>query len=127
MGPPETKLKTPKKNVRYAASRPPSGNASRNVRTAPNYHSFAIAQVFPDDFHLATLEIFLSAVGKLQSNVNVKEIIIALMNRISNYSMCVLSSLVAGTHQEAISCQKTNQSNFQFSKGHKQKNPWCLG
>lgn len=54
---------------------------------AQEYLMDCIIQVFPDDFHLATLEIFLSAVSKLQSNVNVKDIIIALMNRISNYAL----------------------------------------
>lgn len=38
-----------------------------------------IIQVFPDDFHLRSLDPFLSATAKLQKNVNVKQIVISLV------------------------------------------------
>ena len=38
-------------------------------------------QVFPDDFHLQTLTPFLRACAELHANVNVKNIIIALIDR----------------------------------------------
>jgi len=46
-----------------------------------------VIQVFPDDFHLATLEVFLETCGQLQERVNVKEVIITLMQRLANYAM----------------------------------------
>lgn len=38
-------------------------------------------QVFPDEFHLQTLNPFLRACAELHQNVNVKNIIIALIDR----------------------------------------------
>jgi vacuolar protein sorting-associated protein 35 len=45
-----------------------------------------ITQVFPDEFHLHTLDHFLSATGRLNPNVNVKAIIIGMMDRLSAYA-----------------------------------------
>jgi len=53
---------------------------------AQEYLMDCVIQVFPDIFHLQTLETFLSTCGQLQENVNVKDIIITLMDRLSNYA-----------------------------------------
>jgi len=53
---------------------------------AQEYLMDVVIQVFPDDFHLSTLETFLGTCSQLQKNVNVKDIIIALMNRLSNFA-----------------------------------------
>lgn len=45
-----------------------------------------IIQVFPAEFHLQTLETFLSTVAQLQENVNVKDILIGLMNRLATFA-----------------------------------------
>lgn len=45
-----------------------------------------ITQVFPDDFHLRTLQPFLSATAQLHPKVNVKQIIIALIDRLAAYA-----------------------------------------
>ena len=45
-----------------------------------------ITQVFPDEFHLHTLDQFLSATARLNPNVNVKAIVIGIMDRLSNYA-----------------------------------------
>lgn len=45
-----------------------------------------VIQVFPDDYHLATLETFLGTINQLQKTVNAKNIIIALMNRLSHFA-----------------------------------------
>ncbi|KAK6178405.1 hypothetical protein SNE40_013199 [Patella caerulea] len=45
-----------------------------------------IIQVFPDDFHLQSLNSFLRACADLHPNVNVKNIIIALIDRLANFS-----------------------------------------
>ena len=45
-----------------------------------------ITQVFPDEFHLHTLDQFLSAIARLNPHVNVKAIVIALMDRLSAYA-----------------------------------------
>ena len=42
--------------------------------------------MFQDDFHLRTLDSFLSATAQLQRNVNVKQIVISLIDRFSNYA-----------------------------------------
>jgi vacuolar protein sorting-associated protein 35 len=45
-----------------------------------------VIQVFPDEFHLNTLDQFLSAVARLHPMVNVKNIVIGLMDRLSAYA-----------------------------------------
>eukprot|EP01083_Nonionella_stella_P020516 56903_1 len=54
-------------------------------KIAQEYLMDCIIQVFPDDYHLETLDIFLKAVTKLQPFVNVKDIIVALMNRLAGF------------------------------------------
>eukprot|EP00455_Lapot_gusevi_P027321 TRINITY_DN2889_c0_g2_i1.p1 TRINITY_DN2889_c0_g2~~TRINITY_DN2889_c0_g2_i1.p1 ORF type:complete len:816 (-),score=323.42 TRINITY_DN2889_c0_g2_i1:316-2682(-) len=53
---------------------------------AQEYLMDCIIMVFSDEFHLATLESFLTACGQLQPNVNVNQIIISLMNRLSRFA-----------------------------------------
>lgn len=45
-----------------------------------------ITQVFPDEFHLHTLDHILSATARLNPNVNVKAIVIGIMDRLSAYA-----------------------------------------
>jgi vacuolar protein sorting-associated protein 35 len=45
-----------------------------------------VTQVFPDEFHLHTLDQFLSAVSRLNPHVNVKAIVVGLMDRLSSYA-----------------------------------------
>jgi vacuolar protein sorting-associated protein 35 len=45
-----------------------------------------MTQVFPDEFHLHTLDQFLSATARLNPHVNVKAIVIGLMDRLSAYA-----------------------------------------
>lgn len=45
-----------------------------------------ITQVFPDEFHLNTLDQLLSAIGRLNPHVNIKSIVIGLMDRLSSYA-----------------------------------------
>lgn len=45
-----------------------------------------ITQVFPDDFHLRTLQPFLSATAQLHPKVNVKQIIISLIDRLAAFA-----------------------------------------
>ncbi|EFX02169.1 vacuolar sorting protein 35 [Grosmannia clavigera kw1407] len=53
---------------------------------AQEYLLEVITQVFPDEFHLHTLDQFLAAVSKLNPHVNVKAIVVGLMNRLSDYA-----------------------------------------
>ena len=45
-----------------------------------------ITQVFPDEFHLNTLDQLLSATARLNPHVNIKGIVIGLMDRLSAYA-----------------------------------------
>ena len=45
-----------------------------------------ITQVFPDEFHLNTLDQLLSAIARLNPHVNAKLIVIGLMDRLSSYA-----------------------------------------
>ncbi|KAK6441742.1 retromer complex subunit Vps35 [Oleoguttula sp. CCFEE 5521] len=53
---------------------------------AQEYLLEVITQVFPDEFHLHTLDQFLSATARLNPHVNVKAIVIGLMDRLSSYA-----------------------------------------
>lgn len=45
-----------------------------------------LSQVFPDEFHLYSLGPFLSATAQLQPSVNIKQIVIALIDRLAAYA-----------------------------------------
>jgi vacuolar protein sorting-associated protein 35 len=45
-----------------------------------------VLQVFPDEFHLQTLNAFLKSCAELQIGVNVKNIIISLIDRLATFS-----------------------------------------
>ncbi|PSN66776.1 vacuolar protein sorting-associated protein 35 [Corynespora cassiicola Philippines] len=53
---------------------------------AQEYLLEVVTQVFPDEFHLHTLDQFLSAVSRLNPHVNVKAIVVGLMDRLSAYA-----------------------------------------
>lgn len=53
---------------------------------AQEYLLEVITQVFPDDYHLHTLDQFLAAVSRLNIHVNIKVIVIAMMDRLSAYA-----------------------------------------
>jgi vacuolar protein sorting-associated protein 35 len=53
---------------------------------AQEYLMEVIIQVFQDEFHLCNLDTFLSATAQLQETVNVKQIVISLIDRFANYA-----------------------------------------
>ncbi|MCJ1438473.1 Vacuolar protein sorting-associated protein 35 [Xylographa pallens] len=53
---------------------------------AQEYLLEVITQVFPDEFHLNTLDQLLPAIARLNPHVNIKAIVIGLMNRLSTYA-----------------------------------------
>ncbi|KAK4619805.1 Vacuolar protein sorting-associated protein 35 [Fulvia fulva] len=53
---------------------------------AQEYLLEVITQVFPDEFHLHTLDQLLAATARLNPHVNVKQIVIGLMDRLSAYA-----------------------------------------
>jgi len=52
---------------------------------AQSYLMESIIQVFPDEYHLDTMKPFLAATAALHTSVNAKSIVIALVDRLSNY------------------------------------------
>ncbi|KAI0063085.1 vacuolar protein sorting-associated protein 35 [Artomyces pyxidatus] len=53
---------------------------------AQEYLMEVVIQVFTDDFHLHTLGPFLSATAQMQPKVNIKQIVIALIDRLAAYA-----------------------------------------
>ncbi|ORX58995.1 vacuolar protein sorting-associated protein 35 [Hesseltinella vesiculosa] len=53
---------------------------------AQEYLMESLIQVFPDEFHLRTLQPFLQATARLEPRVNVKQIIISLIDRLAAYA-----------------------------------------
>ncbi|XP_044263699.1 vacuolar protein sorting-associated protein 35 isoform X1 [Tribolium madens] len=53
---------------------------------AQEYLMECIIQVFPDEFHIKTLNPFLKSCAELESGVNVKNIVISLMERLASFS-----------------------------------------
>lgn len=52
----------------------------------PNVYLNFCTQVFTDEFHLYSLGPFLSATAQLQAKVNIKQIVIALIDRLAAYA-----------------------------------------
>uniref|UniRef100_A0A1B0GA98 Vacuolar protein sorting-associated protein 35 n=1 Tax=Glossina morsitans morsitans TaxID=37546 RepID=A0A1B0GA98_GLOMM len=67
---------------------------------AQEYLMECIIQVFPDEFHLQTLDPFLKSCAQLEIGVNVKNIIICLIDRLATYNQ--RSGKTSGTHIESI-------------------------
>ncbi|KAJ6166647.1 hypothetical protein N7470_002094 [Penicillium chermesinum] len=53
---------------------------------AQEYLLEVITKVFPDEFHLHTLDMLLSAISRLNPAVDLKKIVIGLMDRLSTYA-----------------------------------------
>ncbi|KAJ5494069.1 Vacuolar protein sorting-associated protein 35 [Penicillium fimorum] len=53
---------------------------------AQEYLLEVITKVFPDEFHLHTLDHLLSAIARLNPHVDLKKIVIGLMDRLSSYA-----------------------------------------
>ena len=53
---------------------------------AQEYLLEVITKVFPDDYHLHTLDHLLSAIGRLNPHVDMKKIVIGLMDRLSSFA-----------------------------------------
>jgi vacuolar protein sorting-associated protein 35 len=53
---------------------------------AQEYLMEALVQVFQDEFHLRTLDQLLSATGQLHPSVNIKQIIINFIDRLSAFA-----------------------------------------
>ena len=56
------------------------------VLSTPSSSHLVITQVFPDEFHLNTLDQLLGAIAQLNPHVNIKAIVIGLMDRLSAYA-----------------------------------------
>ncbi|XP_054738022.1 vacuolar protein sorting-associated protein 35 isoform X1 [Anastrepha obliqua] len=67
---------------------------------AQEYLMECIIQVFPDEFHLQTLDPFLKSCAQLETGVNVKNIIISLIDRLAAYNQ--RSGKTSGTDIESI-------------------------
>lgn len=53
---------------------------------AQEYLLDVVSQVFPDEFHLYTLDIFLNATSNLHPQSSVKKVVLALVNRLADYA-----------------------------------------
>jgi len=62
---------------------------------AQEYLMEVIIQVFSDEFHLHTLNMFLSATAQLNKGVDVKQIVISLIDRFSNYAARARDEMVS--------------------------------
>ena len=67
-----------------------------------------MTQVFPDEFHLHTLDQFLSATARLNPHVNVKAIVIGLMDRLAAYATREAKARTAEERQLAEEEATTN-------------------
>jgi vacuolar protein sorting-associated protein 35 len=66
---------------------------------AQEYLMDCVIQVFPAEWHLATLDVFLSTCSQLQARTNVMDIIITLMNRLSGFYADLPPAQQAEFHQ----------------------------
>merc|ERR1712093_32965 len=68
---------------------------------AQEYLLEVITQVFPDEFHLHTLDEMLSAIARLNPHVDMKKIVIGLMDRLSSYAQRETESTSTEDKQKA--------------------------
>ncbi|QKX57262.1 uncharacterized protein TRUGW13939_04371 [Talaromyces rugulosus] len=54
---------------------------------AQEYLLEVITKVFPDEYHLHTLDLLLSSIARLNPHVDMKKIVIGLMDRLSSYAI----------------------------------------
>jgi vacuolar protein sorting-associated protein 35 len=54
---------------------------------AQEYLMEVIIQVFQDEYHLHTLDSFLAIISQLESAVNVKQIVISIVDRFAKYAV----------------------------------------
>lgn len=54
---------------------------------AQQYLMECVIQVFPDEFHLRTLEVLLGTCSQLHASVDVKAIIVSLIDRLANFAL----------------------------------------
>ncbi|KAL9273828.1 Vacuolar protein sorting-associated protein 35B-like protein [Drosera capensis] len=70
---------------------------------AQHYLMDCIIQVFPDEYHLQTLDILLAACSQLQPTVDIKTVLFQLMERLSNYAASSTEVLPEFLQVEAFS------------------------
>ncbi|XP_041017599.1 vacuolar protein sorting-associated protein 35A-like isoform X1 [Juglans microcarpa x Juglans regia] len=70
---------------------------------AQHYLMDCIIQVFPDEYHLQTLDVLLSACPQLQPSVDIKTVLSQLMERLSNYAASSAEVLPEFLQVEAFS------------------------
>ncbi|CAL9135708.1 unnamed protein product [Musa textilis] len=70
---------------------------------AQHYLMDCIIQVFPDEYHLQTLETLLGAFPQLQPTVDIKTVLSQLMDRLSNYAASSIEVLPEFLQVEAFS------------------------
>lgn len=68
---------------------------------AQEYLLEVITKVFPDDYHLHTLDQMLSAIARLNPHVDMKKIVIGLMDRLSSYAQRETESTSAEDKEKA--------------------------
>ena len=68
---------------------------------AQEYLLEVITKVFPDEYHLHTLDQMLSAIARLNPHVDMKKIVIGLMDRLSSYAQRETESGSAEERQKA--------------------------
>lgn len=59
---------------------------SCNDAIAQEYLADCVAQVFPDEFQLATLEAFMQMCGKLKKGVNMRTILVSIIDRLRKFA-----------------------------------------
>eukprot|EP00842_Homolaphlyctis_polyrhiza_P000883 jgi/Hompol1/1796/HPOL_004967-RA len=70
---------------------------------AQEYLMDVVIQVFPDDFHLRCLDQFLTATVNLQRTVNVKQIVISLIDRFAAYAARAREEATSSKDGKAVS------------------------
>lgn len=68
---------------------------------AQEYLMECIIQVIPDEFHLQTLDPFLKSCAQLESGVNVKNIIISLIDRLAAYNQRVAKNQLSTAEEKS--------------------------
>ena len=90
---------------------------------AQEYLLEVITKVFPDDYHLHTLDQMLSAISRLNPHVDMKKIVIGLMDRLSSFAQRESENAPEEDRQKAEEEAVTRMMDKTSLKDEKQQEP----
>lgn len=85
---------------------------------AQEYLADCVAQVFPDDFQLATLDSFMAMCGELIRGVNMRTILVSIVDRLTRFTMASVEGAEAARAANAFHIFRTEMPEVMRQQGN---------